>query len=115
MTIFDKEIREEAEKRNAVKNLKLSFVAPCLLLLASLAAFTAMDSFVPGRNVIIYWLMMILIILLTALAAVIAILVLNKSFNAVKKSPDSKNYFAAGISMLALLIIVIEIVQVSNS
>jgi hypothetical protein len=112
MTIFDNEIREAIEKKNAIKNLKYSLLALGLLILSALTAFIAADMFYPGHNILIHWILIFLIIFLAGLAAIIAVLALKKSFTTIKTSHDSKNYFAIGISILVLLAIVSQIIEI---
>jgi len=110
MTIVDKELQEIAGKKNS-KNLRNSLLSLGLLISSGLSYFLGVDSFYPGHSDVVSWTLIILFYGLMLLSAIVAILTLVNSFNAIKTSKNSKTYVAIGVSIFVLLAIAYEILQ----
>ena len=111
MSILDEENQEIEDNIASTKNLKSSFLSSGLLILSFIAFFVSINSFFPGHNRILGWTLVILFYTLMSLAAFFAIITLKNSYTDMKLSKKGKNYFAVGISIAVLLVIVNEVFQ----
>ena len=109
--MLEKELQEINNRDNAVKNLKYSLLSLGFLILSAIVFFITVDSFHPGRNKAMGWILVILFYGLTILAAVVATVAFKNSFNAIKTYKNNKNYIALAISIVVLLAMLNQMYQ----
>lgn len=109
--MFEEELLEIENKKKATLNLKWAFAGLLFLTLSGIIFLIAMNSFNVGHSNLFSWFLVISHYLLMIVAAIVAMIALKKSLNAVKTFKSNKNYVAIGICILVLAAVGNELLQ----
>lgn len=101
--MFDDLLQEALDAKRPRKNLIYALLALGFSIVASLIAFFAMDSFVPGDGRAVIWLAVGLYFAVTTMSGVFAFFAVRNAIKSLKTNNDAWNYIALVLGGLLLL------------
>jgi hypothetical protein len=108
--MLEEELQDVADKALPKKNLRISLMSLCILLLSGFAYFQALDSFSPRRGTFIPLLWALFHYLFEAIAFAFAVLSLRGSLRSLRTTKDARNYIALAFSILIALIVLYDFI-----